>query len=318
MSLAHSTPDTHRGNGHPPYLAHHYDTPEQQFASGKVGMWVFLATEILMFGALFCAYAVYRYNHPDVFMYAHRYLDKGLGALNTAILITSSLTMAWGVRMAQLNHRKGLIICLLLTLAGGAGFMVVKSIEYTAKYRHHLWIGSHNQYDKRYAGPKHEEPAATAAKNVAATPGEHVTALAQKDQAAGGPVGAQPVAPGAFTGDPNAGTPDAAVYHAPVVRPGGIAPEASASAHGAAQHALPESELSKRRISTFFSIYFIMTGLHGLHVLIGMALISWVLIRSIKGHFSAQYFAPVDLVGLYWHLVDLVWIFLFPMLYLIH
>ena len=309
MSLAHSAKEKPGGDGHPSYLAHHYDTPEQQFAAGKVGMWIFLATEILMFGALFCAYAVYRYNHPDVFMYAHQYLDKWLGALNTAILITSSLTMAWGVRMAQLNHRRGLVICLVLTLCGGAGFMVVKSIEYTAKYKHHLWIGSHNQYDSRYAGPKHEDPLAAAAKSVTATPvGAQPVA----------PVGAQPVASGALSGDPNTGTPDAAVYHAPAIRPGGIAPEASAAAAGPAHQAKPESELSRKRISTFFSIYFLMTGLHGLHVLIGMSLIAWILIRSIKGHFSAQYFAPVDLVGLYWHLVDLIWIFLFPMLYLIH
>ena len=298
MSTAHLAHDPH-GNGHPAFLAHHFDTPEQQFASGKLGMWVFLATEILMFGGLFCAYAVYRYNHPDVFMYAHHYLDRGLGALNTAILIASSLTMAWGVRMAQLNHRKGLIICLVLTLCGGAGFMVIKTIEYTAKYKHHLWIGSANQYDSRYAGPKHEAAAGTGA---AAEP----TAASSA---------ARRVSPLAL--DPNAGTPDAPRVQAPAAVPGGIAAAAPVVAD-AGQHAMPDSDLSRRRISTFFSIYYAMTGLHGLHVLIGMGLITWVLFRSIAGHFSAQYFAPVDLVGLYWHLVDLIWIFLFPLLYLIH
>src|SRR3954466_7467891 len=100
------------GNVH---LAHHFETPEQQYASAKMGMWVFLATELLMFGGLFCAYAVYRHNHPEVFEYAHTYLDKKWGAINTVVLITSSLTMAWGVRMAQLGRRVGLTICLLLT-----------------------------------------------------------------------------------------------------------------------------------------------------------------------------------------------------------
>ena len=85
---------------HPRFLAHHFDTPDQQFVAGKLGMWIFLVTEILLFGGLFCWYAVYRANHPEIFEYAHRYLDKTLGAINTLILITSSLTMAWGVRCA--------------------------------------------------------------------------------------------------------------------------------------------------------------------------------------------------------------------------
>src|SRR5258707_14554731 len=117
-----------QGNHHDPNLAHHFDTPDQQYTSGKLGMWMFLGTEVLMFGGLFCAYAVYRHNHPEVFEYAHQYLDKNLGALNTIILITSSLTMAWGVRAAQMG-KKGLLVALLaLTILGGAGFMVVKTV----------------------------------------------------------------------------------------------------------------------------------------------------------------------------------------------
>src|ERR1700712_1573482 len=90
-------------HAHDPHLAHHFDTPEQQFSSAKLGMWIFLGTEILMFGGLFCAYAVYRHNHPDVFAYAHQFLNKWLGAINTLVLITSSLTMAWAVRSSQLG-----------------------------------------------------------------------------------------------------------------------------------------------------------------------------------------------------------------------
>src|SRR5580692_5196692 len=101
---------------HDPHLAHHFDTPEQQFTSAKLGMWVFLGTEILMFGGLFCAYSIYRHNHPLVFKFAaEAYLSTFWGGLNTIILITSSLTMAWGVRAAQLNQRKLLITCLVLT-----------------------------------------------------------------------------------------------------------------------------------------------------------------------------------------------------------
>src|SRR6266567_2066765 len=126
--------DAHgHGDGHNPHPPHHSDTPEQQIASGKLGMWVFLATEILMFGGLFCAYAVYRHNHPEVFEYAHQWLNKSLGAINTLVLITSSLTMAWGVRLAQLGKQRGLIICLILTIVGGYGFMGIKSIEYQTK-----------------------------------------------------------------------------------------------------------------------------------------------------------------------------------------
>src|SRR5438045_5996808 len=97
-------------------------------------MWLFLATELLMFGGLFCGYSVYRHNHPEVFEFAHRYLDRKLGAVNTVVLITSSLTMAWGVRCAQLGQRLGLVLCLTLTLMGGAGFLVIKTIEYHHKY----------------------------------------------------------------------------------------------------------------------------------------------------------------------------------------
>ena len=92
-----------------PHLQHHFDTAEQQFDAGKLGMWLFLATEILLFGGLFCAYAVYRANHPEIFLYAHQFLDKSLGGTNTVILLCSSLTMAWAVRASQLGQRKLLI-----------------------------------------------------------------------------------------------------------------------------------------------------------------------------------------------------------------
>src|SRR5690606_28692556 len=103
-------------HSHNPYLAHHFDTPRQQMETGKLGMWVFLATEILMFGGLFCAYAVYRANNPDIFLYGHHFLDTKWGAINTVVLIASSFTMAWGVRAAQLGQQKLLVALLSLTL----------------------------------------------------------------------------------------------------------------------------------------------------------------------------------------------------------
>jgi cytochrome c oxidase subunit 3 len=227
------------------HLAHHFDTPKQQFQAGKLGMWLFMLTEILLFGGLFCAYAVYRANHPEIFFYAERFLDKTLGALNTCVLITSSLTMAWAVRCAQRNHKRGLIVCLALTLALAFGFLGVKCVEYKHKWEDGLrWASLY---------------------------------------------------------DPN---PQAVL-------------DAQSHRQSAGLSTGPEPQ-ERKNAGIFFSIYFLMTGLHGIHVIGGMIVISWLLIRASKGTFSSRYFGPVDYVGLYWHLVDMIWIYLFPLLYLIH
>ena len=101
--------EAHAHEDHHPFMQHHWETPAQQFEAGKLGMWLFLATEILLFGGLFCGYAVYRAKHPEVFIYAHQFLDKTLGGVNTLVLICSSLTMAWAVRAAQLGNRRLLV-----------------------------------------------------------------------------------------------------------------------------------------------------------------------------------------------------------------
>lgn len=305
---------------HPPHVAHHFQSAEQQYASAKVGMWVFLATELLMFGGLFCAYSVYRHNHPEVFEYAHHYLDKFWGAFNTVVLITSSLTMAWGVRLAQLGKKTGLVICLALTLLGGLGFMIVKTIEYSHKYHERVWIGSGNQYSKIYNGPKIETGPTSGlhSESPGMTQGEReaagdVAKMAKPTTPASQPVGNAWI-------DPNAGTADEARLKPTQFVPAGLSPAIAAQHHDERPRIeyadLPQ--LEKDRVATFFSIYFLMTGLHGLHVLIGMGLITWILFRALQNEFGPRYFTPVDLVGLYWHLVDLIWIFLFPLLYLIH
>lgn len=322
-------------HGHSPFLAHHFDSPEQQYTSGKLGMWVFLGTELLMFGGLFCAYAVYRHNHPEVFEYAHTYLNKWWGAVNTVVLLVSSFTMAWAVRCAQLGHRRGLIVLLTLTLLGGAGFMVIKGIEYRDKWEHHLFPGYLNQYNKDYTGPvvshgaHSEAPAGTTA-----TPAPHDAPVAHDAAAAhtapadahgeagkvaaAAPVKNNPV----LYFDPNTGGADAAKIVPTSGGPSGLSDAAlNGNAHsGHGGHLQFESLASrdKVRVNTFFSIYFMMTGLHGLHVVVGMGLIAWVLVKGSGGLFGPAYYTPVDLVGLYWHLVDLIWIFLFPLLYLIH
>ena len=128
-------------HSHPDYLGHHYDTPEQQFDSGSLGMWLFLATEVLLFAGLFCAYSIYRSHHPEIFLYAHQFLDKTLGGINTLVLILSSLTAAWSVRAAQMGNQKLLRGLIVATLLGGVAFMGIKSIEYEAKWKHGLLWG---------------------------------------------------------------------------------------------------------------------------------------------------------------------------------
>ncbi|MDP9173048.1 MAG: cytochrome c oxidase subunit 3 family protein [Planctomycetota bacterium] len=315
MSTAINTtsPDAHGHaiHGHDPHLAHHFDTPEQQNTSAKLGMWVFLGTEILMFGGLFCAYSVYRHNHPDVFAFAaEEYLNTTLGAINTVILITSSLTMAWGVRAAQLNQRTTLIICLILTLCGAAGFMIVKTIEYRAKWNEHVFVGFWNKYNGEYVSksidtdlPPDQPVAGPAAVATGAIPSTAPSAFDANDAANVSQVRPQ------YNG-PTGMAVKTAINTTPLT-----ADEKEAQMSERYRHLSPQDQW---RVNSFFSCYFLMTGLHGFHVLIGMGLITWIMIRAIRRDFSSEYYTPVDLVGLYWHLVDLIWIFLFPLLYLIH
>jgi cytochrome c oxidase subunit 3 len=223
MSQASVPVNTEHGGGHPPFLQHHFAGMQQQFEAAKIGMWLFLVTEVLLFGGLFVGYGIMHARHPEAFIAAHHHLDRTLGAVNTVVLLLSSFTMVMGVWAAQTGRRRQLIVFLLLTLLLAGTFMVVKYFEYGHKIHEGLLPGKFYSHQ-----------------------GDTV--------------------PGQFM---------------------------------------------------FFSFYFMMTGLHGIHVLAGMAAISWLLIRAVKGHFSPDYYGPVDLVGLYWHLVDLIWIYLFPLMYLI-
>jgi cytochrome c oxidase subunit 3 len=206
-----------------PHLEAHFADDEQQRESAKLGMWIFLVTEILLFGGLFVAYGIFRAWYPDMFYNAHKFLDVSLGTLNTVVLITSSLTMALAIRRMQVNKKSETIFFLVMTLIFALVFLVVKYFE----YRHKIELGQ--------------------------LPGSMYS----------------------FTGI------------------GGSNPH------------------------IFFGIYFAMTGLHAIHVIIGMIVISWALGRTIKNEFSEYYYTPLEMTGLYWHLVDMIWIFLFPLLYLI-
>ncbi|HEX2617169.1 MAG TPA: cytochrome c oxidase subunit 3, partial [Flavobacteriales bacterium] len=126
-----------------PHLAHHFDTPQQQFDAGKLGIWLFLLTEVLFFAGLFCAYTVYRAMHPEVFVYAHYFLDTKMGAINTCVLLISSLTAAWAVRNAQLAEKSKLMLNIVITIACACTFMVVKYVEYSHKFHDGLLPGKH-------------------------------------------------------------------------------------------------------------------------------------------------------------------------------
>jgi len=213
----------HEHHAHTPGLQHHFTTMKQQFEAAKLGMWLFLVTEVLLFGGLFVGYGIMHSKHPEAFVAAHHHLDWRLGALNTIVLLLSSFTMVMGVWAAQTGQKKKLITFLLITVILAMVFMGVKYVEYSHKFHEGLLPGKFYSHQ-----------------------GDTVQ--------------------GQFM---------------------------------------------------FFSFYFMMTGLHGIHILGGMGAILWVLWRATKGHFSSRYYTPVDLVGLYWHLVDLIWIYLFPLLYLI-
>ena len=204
-------------------IAPQFDDAEQQRTASNLGIWIFLATEILFFGVLFAAYAITRVRFPEAFAAASRLTNLPLAGINTAVLVTSSLTMALGVHAAQHGARRACVHWLGLTVALGCAFLAIKAVEYRLDYLEHLVP----TLDFRYAGP-------------------------QADQ-----------------------------------------------------------------VELFFYLYFFITGVHALHVLIGIGCIATIAVMASRNAFSPAYFTPVDVTGLYWHLVDVIWLFVFPVLYLV-
>jgi cytochrome c oxidase subunit 3 len=210
-------------HAHHPAQQHHFQTMEQQLEASTLGMWLFLVTEVMFFGGLFLAYTVYRIMYPQAWSEGSLELDIVLGTINTIVLIGSSLTMAFAVRAAQTGWKKGTIWYLVVTMALGLTFLVIKFFEYKHKY------------------------------DTGHIPGPNFVFE--------GPYGDQ--------------------------------------------------------VEIFMSLYFAMTGLHAVHMIIGFGLLSTILWMAIKDKFSPAWYTPVELSGLYWHFVDIVWIFLFPLLYLV-
>ena len=272
---------------------HHFENADQQYQSAKLGMWIFLATEILFFGGLFVAYTVYRANHPEIFIFGHHFLDKGLGALNTVILICSSLTAAWAVRAAQLKQIGMLKLMILLTMLCAFGFMGVKAVEYNSKWKHGLlWAGQYDPHLDEHGETSHEAVDAGQAAPEDAE-GEVVESVEDSVQE-------QPAA-----------DPDRSAIAPAAEGPAGLAGPAPEAAE---EH---EIEIEPANAQIYFSIYFLMTGLHGIHVLGGIGAFFWLFLCARRGYFDGGHFTRVDMVALYWHLVDLIWIYLFLLLYLI-
>ena len=232
---------------HPKALQHHFDSLQQQSEVASLGMWIFLVTEVLFFGGMFTSYLVYRSLYPTAFAIASKHTVILIGAVNTAVLITSSLTMALGVFASQENDRRGTVTFLTITWLLGLTFLVLKGVEYTIDFKEHL-------------------------------------------------------VPGANFFVPGVNEGHAQLFFSLYFIMTGI--------H--AQHAaVGVSE------QLFFSLYFIMTGIHAAHMVVGIGIMLVILAMAWKKRFSPAYYGPVEVSGLYWHFVDIVWIFLFPLLYLL-
>ena len=208
---------------HSTALAHQFDDIEQQHQSASLGMWIFLATEVMFFGGMFLGYSVYRGLYTAAYGEASRHLDIVLGAINTGVLLCSSLTMALAVHAAQLGGRRVVTLFLIATIVLGSVFLGIKGFEYYHKYEEHLIPGP----DFRFEGPK------------------------------------------------------------------------------------------GRYAQIFFPFYFVMAGMHALHMIVGIGIMLVMIRLTRRGRFSPEYYFPVEMTGLYWHFVDIVWVFLFPLLYLV-
>jgi len=206
-----------------PRLQHHFDTLGQQKSAASLGMWVFIAQEIMFFGGMFTAYTVYRNLYPAAFAEASHHLDWKLGGINTAVLIGSSLTMALAVRCATLGKARQTVLFLVSTVVLGTIFLGIKIVEYGDKFTDHIVPGPHFVWHGLYPKPAEQ----------------------------------------------------------------------------------------------FYSLYFAMTGLHALHMVIGIPIILYLAFRAHRGGYGPAYHTPVEMTGLYWHFVDIIWIFLFPLLYLV-
>jgi len=203
--------------------AEHFESLEQQAHAAYLGMWVFLASEVLLFAGLFALYAVYRLQHPAGFDLGLEHSEKTLGSINTAILLTSSYAVASAVLSLRRGKRAQAFALLLTTIALGLSFIVLKLYEYSLHFQEGIWPGAQGVFFEKYADP-------------------------------------------------------------------GVAP--------------------------FWTLYYVMTGLHVIHVTVGLAVLAWMTLKVAHGSVAPPHDHPLALAAMYWHLVDIIWIFLWPLFYL--
>lgn len=285
---------------HHPRQHHHFDTMEQQYQTSNLGMWVFLIQEVMFFGGLFVAYLVYRHKYFDAFGTASATLRIDLGAFNTVVLILSSLTMALAVNAAQRGLRKRLMTFLVATMVLGSIFLGVKVIEYTEKFEKREVPGKNFCFD----------PQGTPCRGVNH---EAESSFAIIQRYASGHFFAAP-APGAgHAAEATHESATAESTHGEGSEPQYRVRDAMSDVPGSS-----ERDRSKPGAEIYFSLYFAMTGMHALHMIIGMGIMVWLLFHAYRGRYTETYFTPIENFGLYWHFVDIVWIYLFPLLYLIN
>ncbi len=306
-----------------PVIGHGDPTPP-----GKIAIWLFLASEIMFFIAILATYIIFRSGSPKIFAEHALILNKLLAGINTLVLIGSSLTMALAVDAAQKNNRKKLSVFLAITIVCAFGFMLIKYFEYKAKLTHHTIVATEVDattkkpvvyvYDGHMIekGDKAYKIEGFRARIDPDKPGElpfNIHWMSEKSVKELAAMQASPAHAAAMVDVPG----------------GGEAKEEAKAEVKSAGHDLTESHgeewtIDKSKIAQditygpwkniFFASYFTLTGIHGIHVLGGIIALGILLIQSFRGKVFA---AQTEYVGLYWHFVDLVWIFLFPLLYLI-
>ena len=277
---------------HPPGLQHQFEDMKQQEESVSIGMWMFLVQEIMFFGGLFTVYLVFRSRFPMAFAAGSNHLDAFWGGLNTLVLIVSSLTMALTVYYAQKGNRNMQVILIALTMFFGAVFLGVKAIEYTGKYND--GFVPITGLNKKVRADAHADHAAVAEKPCYEV--EH-----------GGAEHAYVNPRGDFQWT------DCSLVK--LAEDGKYLTDAEKVGYFSNGQIDPNKFRDKVRI--FFWIYFVMTGLHALHMIVGLGLMTWLGWKAWLGTYGPDYYMPVEMSGLYWHFVDIVWIFLFPLLYLL-
>lgn len=280
---AHGGHGAAHGHGQSPHLAHHFDSMGQQKEAATLGMWAFLVTEIMLFGGIFLAYIAYRWAFPEIWEAAAPTLNTPLATINTVVLLVSSLTVAMAVHAAEAGNKRQLITLLLATIVCGFGFLGIKGYEYAEKFSH--CNGYINPLAWATNGARRDEAECLVPGKAFLFPEEH------------GATGAEAEA----GGEPTQAT-------------GGVADSETNGYQGGSTSTL-RSNATPHQL--FYLLYFCATGLHAVHMVVGITLMSVLTWMAARNKFTPEWFTPVENGGLYWHLIDIIWVFLFPLFYLV-